>query len=210
MKQSEKINELAIALSKARTTFKPVEKDGTNPHFRSKYASLESIVKATEPSLTKNGLLLIQLPDMIDGKPVLVTTLIHTESGQSLSTYAPLLPVKQDSQSLGAAITYMKRYSWATIVGLPGTDIDDDGESERERQEEKKTPISAAQLAELRKFVNGDQKRMDNMLAWLKSKHKVTAIEDMPAKAYEGLRDGLEAQYLAQHKEEEKIHELAF
>lgn len=211
MRQSEKINELVGALTKAKALIKMPEKDCNNPYFKSKYASLESIGKATEAPLRENGLAIIQGPDYIDGHMVLVTRLVHT-SGQWIESSAPLLPAKQDSQGIGAAITYMKRYSWAAIIGLSGVEEEDDGNAERIRleDEEKKKPISPPEVAELKKFINGNKERMANMLTWLKKAHKVNSIEQMPASAYANLRPGLEAQYLAEHKEEEKIQELAF
>lgn len=209
MHQSEQINELVAALTSARATIESIKKDSHNPFFKSEYASFESIYKATEPSLTKNGLAVIQAPDYLDGKMVLVTRLIHT-SGQWISSCAPLLPVKQDSQSIGAAITYMKRYSWAVLMGLPGTEVDDDGEAERMAGENKDKPqtISKEQVAELKSLINGDQVRMKNMLEWLKTSHSVGSIEQMPADAYEQLRPGLLAQKAAE-QEVSKIEELA-
>lgn len=208
MNQSEQINELVAALTKAKTTMKMAEKDSNNPFFKSKYASLESIGKATEPSLTQNGLAIIQGPDYKDGHMVLVTKLVHT-SGQWVASYAPLLPAKQDSQGIGSAITYMKRYSWGAIIGLTGAEEDDDGNAERERLEAstKVTKATKAQIDELEKLINGDAVYRKNVMDWLKTQHSLKSFSDMPLRVYQDLRAIM---LKKKEREDSKIQELAF
>lgn len=118
--------ELAKALNAFQAEVVTVAKDADNPFFRSKYADLASIMKATQPVLTKHGLSVIQLPaTTMDGRPALTTILMHV-SGQSERSTVPLLLAKQDSQGLGAAITYMRRYAYAAALQIV-IDEDDDG-----------------------------------------------------------------------------------
>jgi len=125
MNQSEQINELATALSKAQAEIQPALKDSVNPFFKSKYADLASVWSACKDPLTKNGLSVLQMMDYKDGQLVLLTTLAHA-SGQWVRSCLPVLSAKQDAQSIGSAITYMRRYSLAALVGVT-TDEDDDG-----------------------------------------------------------------------------------
>jgi hypothetical protein len=103
-------------------------KDSNNPFFKSKYADLASVVAASRPHLAKNGLSVIQQITVDnDGKRLLVTILGHS-SGQYISSRVGLNPIKEDMQSLGSAITYMRRYAYASLVGVVADDEDDDGE----------------------------------------------------------------------------------
>jgi hypothetical protein len=135
--QSIEINELAKALAKAQGVMTSAQKDGTNPHFRSSYATLASIFQATRKPLTDNGLSVVQvmLPDN-----TLVTTLMH-ESGQWLRSYLKLNPAQNTPQGVGSALTYGRRYSLAAIVGI--SQDDDDGEEATSPAKQASRPASA-------------------------------------------------------------------
>jgi hypothetical protein len=119
--------ELAKALAMAQADIRSAEKDATNPHFRSRYATLSSVWDACREPLTRNGLSVVQLPQLVAGQLMLETRLLHT-SGEWLSSWWPIQPVKDDPQGLGAALTYARRYTLAAMVGV-APDDDDDGES---------------------------------------------------------------------------------
>ena len=122
--QSEQINELATALSKAQSEIQGAKKDCANPFFKSKYADLSSVWDACREPLTKNGLSVIQTTGERDGKQYLYTLLAHS-SGQWIKSEMVILLGKPDIQSLGSAITYSRRYSLAMIAGV--CPEDDDG-----------------------------------------------------------------------------------
>lgn len=123
--QSENIADLAAALAKAQAEIQPAVKDSSNPFFKSKYADLSSVWNSCREPLSKNGLSVLQTMDTVEGKLMLVTTLAHS-SGQWVKSSLPVCPVKNDPQSLGAAITYMRRYGLSSMVGVIA-DEDDDG-----------------------------------------------------------------------------------
>lgn len=126
MKTSEQINELAAALSKAQGEFKPAPFDRTNPHFRSKYATLTSIIATIQAPLTKHGLSFVQTLEQQNEKMVIVTKVLHS-SGQWLKDSGiPLLLDKNNMQGLGSAISYAKRYGISAMLGIV-SDEDDDG-----------------------------------------------------------------------------------
>lgn len=126
MEMSEQINELAAALAKAQAAMKPAAKDSENPHFRSKYADLASIWEACRKPLTDNGLSIVQAPaDAGDGVVSLRTLLLHS-SGQWMATTVSARLTKNDAQGVGSALTYLRRYSLAGMVGVVA-DEDDDG-----------------------------------------------------------------------------------
>ena len=125
MKTSEQINELATALAKAQNKIKSASKDSNNPHFNRKYADLASVWNACREPLTENGLSVVQIPADQNGRVSLTTMLMHT-SGQFISSELSTRPTKDDAQGLGSAITYLRRYGLAAMVGV-APDDDDDG-----------------------------------------------------------------------------------
>lgn len=135
MTQSEVINELAAALSKAQGEMQAAIKDKINPYFKSSYADLGSVWDAARPVLSKYGLCIMQTTEVVSDvngsssgtRIIMVTTLAHT-SGQWMKSYLPLNPAKNDSQGVGAALTYLRRYALSALVGVV-CDDDDDGET---------------------------------------------------------------------------------
>lgn len=126
MNQSADLHELAKALASAQAKLKPAIKDATNPHFRSKYADLQSVWEAARPVLTANNLSVAQTFNESTGETVtIVTTLLHV-SGQWMRSSLTLKPTKSDPQGIGSAITYGRRYGLSAILGIVA-DEDDDG-----------------------------------------------------------------------------------
>jgi len=120
-KMSESIDQLAAALALAQSELKPAKFDCVNPHFKSKYASLASVLDAAKP-LHKHGLAVIQLPTGADG---LVTILAH-KSGQYVSCEFHIKPSRMDAHGIGSTLTYLKRYCYSAVTGICA-DEDDDG-----------------------------------------------------------------------------------
>lgn len=141
MNQSDQINELAAALSKAQAEMKGAVKESSNPFFKSKYADLESVWDACRKPLTSNGLSVIQTTGLVDGQLCVVTTLAHN-SGQWIRGVLPINVERPDPQKVGSAISYARRYALAALVGIYQTD--DDAESAMERQAPAPAPIKPA------------------------------------------------------------------
>jgi hypothetical protein len=124
------IGDLVAALALAQADFSPLFKESENPFYKSKYADLAAVIKATLPALNKHGLSVIQLnsTDFIN-KAGVVTTILAHKSGQSLTSVVSI-PTGQkfDAQSLGIAFTYGRRYAYQAIVGV-AADVDDDANS---------------------------------------------------------------------------------
>lgn len=123
---SESLDKLLPALIVAKAQFPSVKKDGYNPHFRSKFATLKAVQEATADVLTQNGLTIIQFPSSVDGKPGLTTWLAHM-SGQYIVETTVLALAKSDPQAQGSGITYLRRYGWSSVLGLVTDEDDDDG-----------------------------------------------------------------------------------
>jgi len=135
-------NEICAALIQAQGKFSPILRTATNPHFRSKYATLDAIIDATRDALGGEGLAVSQL---LTPQNTLRTVLMHI-SGQTIESEINLFLNKQDSQGNGSAITYARRYALSAILGVASED-DDDGNGAAKKtkltSEEIKAAISA-------------------------------------------------------------------
>ena len=107
--------------------------DGTNPHFRNKFASLLSTSDAVRAALVRHGLAYRQTPEPDEsGRVWMVTYLMGAEGQMELARW-PLETAKKDGtpftpQEMGSAGTYSKRYCLQAAFGIVG-DEDDDGET---------------------------------------------------------------------------------
>ena len=128
--QSEQLNELFGALSKAQAEMTNGKATKQNPYLKNVYASIEDIWNEIREPFAKNGLSVTQIQQAQDGKLYVVTMLCHS-SGQWLKSNTPLLlsqNAKNPMQELGSAITYARRYGLSAITGFSVSDAtDDDG-----------------------------------------------------------------------------------
>lgn len=151
MNQSEQINELVKALAIAQGSFKRVSYDKSNPHYKSKYASLEAIIDATREHLAKNGLCVVHV---IEGERV-ETRLLHT-SGQWVSSTIPLFLDKRSPQAVGSALTYARRYNMCCLLNINAGEDDDAEIAEKEHKDPPKVDL----------FINDEQvDQIESLLA---------------------------------------------
>jgi hypothetical protein len=122
------LKQLFAALAKAQSEMEVAGRKSENPYFKSKYADLAEIVRASRPYLSKNGLSVMQqILSNNDGQSILHTILAHA-SGEWISSQMKIIPPKSDVQTLGSYITFLRRYSYAALVGIVSSEEDDDGE----------------------------------------------------------------------------------
>lgn len=125
---SENLNvHLFSALLKAQSDMAALLPDSTNPHLRNEYASLAAVLKTCRPALAKHGLVLYQgSHTMLDGvaMAVVTSTLVHAESGESITEQLSIPLSKVTAQEIGSAITYGRRYLAMAQTGLAPDDDD--------------------------------------------------------------------------------------
>jgi hypothetical protein len=116
----------------AQGALKPIAKDGKNPAFRSRYATLDGIMETVRPALAAHGLAVVQgvvHPETGEGGRLVgimvETRLVHT-SGEWLASVVPVPVAKGDAHGLGSALSYGRRYGLSALLAL-STDEDDDG-----------------------------------------------------------------------------------
>ena len=97
-----------------------VKKDGKNPHFKSKYATLNEVLDKVKQPLNNLGVVIIFTPNF-DG---LETTLYDIDSETSITSYMKYIGATNAQQILSCN-TYYRRGSLISLLGLE--DEDDDG-----------------------------------------------------------------------------------
>jgi len=129
IEETQGLGPLFAALAKAQGEIRGAEKDRTNPHFQQGYATLASIWEACRAALTRNGLAVIQVPEADAQGNVTLRTILGHAGGASIEGTYPVRPTQQTPQGVGSALTYARRYSLASMVGVAPSDAaDDDGE----------------------------------------------------------------------------------
>jgi hypothetical protein len=173
------MKELAKALVTAQAAMSHAAKDSKNPHFKSAYSSLASVIDAVRPHLSANGLAVVQKTHDAEGGVCVETVIIH-ESGQEMSFGKLFVPAsKHDSQGFGSALSYAKRYSIQTAMCVASAD--DDGEA---------AVKSPPKLVEKLKQTPGIE--LDNTIAQMAS-----------AVSYESLKDIFRAAWTLCFKEQQ-------
>ena len=104
--------------------------DSTNPHFRSKFASLAACEAVVRPRLAEHGVMYRQTCAKDDGGSWLVT-IAYGKGAEVEMSRVPLVMVASDPQKQGSALTYAKRYGLCAAFGLAGEE-DDDGNAATE------------------------------------------------------------------------------
>jgi hypothetical protein len=147
--RSDDLGELFTALAKAQGAMSSAPREGKNPHFRSRYSTLEAVVEASREPLAENGLSITQFPTNAAADDISVTTLLGHSSGQWLASTLRVKPLVYNAQGIGSVITYLRRYARLSILGIAPED--DDGEAavgrpdpERMRPLPRTQPVSLA------------------------------------------------------------------
>jgi ERF superfamily protein len=139
LNSSPSLEKLAPALHQAQLKIKAALKDSTNPHFRSKYADLSSVVEAVKYALNSAGIVFLQGVSGVENGVAVETMLLHV-SGEWMSSTLEIPASKHDAQGYGSAITYGRRYGLQAMCGVPAED--DDGYAASASAPAKHTSVS--------------------------------------------------------------------
>lgn len=123
MKTSEQTDKIDAALAKAQADLTNPAKEAVNPHFRSKYATLDAGLNIVRECLSKNGISFTQ-PTRVEDSILMLETRLACGGQWIVSEYPVcVFPVKH--QEMGSALTYARRYSLFSLVGIAGEEDDD-------------------------------------------------------------------------------------
>lgn len=168
--QSDNVNELYKALAAAQSVLGRADKDGKNPHYRSRYATLTSVIEAVRPVFAEHGLSIQQHPHFADGMVSLTTVIGHTSGQWTRSVASVPIGKRADSHAFGSCVSYLRRYSLASVACL--VQDDDDGNQVAHIQQRRSSPppstpaarpIPRAQLIEQ---VKDHDVTYDELLGW--------------------------------------------
>ena len=167
-----------------------IKKDSINPHYKNKYASIESVLDTIEKPLLDAGLGFIQCVEDLN----LITTIYDTESDNILTSRIPLILNKNDMQQLGSAITYARRYGLVSMFGLEQED-DDGNLASGNNQKPVQKPIVQQQKAGFNAIPKKiDENQVKALLRLFTSEEhkndflatcKISKIEDLPLSWYD-------------------------
>jgi hypothetical protein len=133
-RSSETIGTIAAALAKAQAqlvnpekslvgTIRSVGQRGTEQTFR--YAPLSSGLDSVRKTLSQHEIATVQTTSIDEAAGIvrLGTVLAHA-SGEWIASDWPVCPIAETErpQRMGAALTYARRYSLFTLVGIAGED----------------------------------------------------------------------------------------
>ena len=170
MRTSESIAKVSAAFVAAQAELGHAPKKATNPHFKSKYADLATIIDTIRPVLAAHRLAVIQRSMEAQGGVRTQTVLLH-ESGEWIADDGLFVPAgKQDAQGFGSAHTYSRRFGAAGLLGL--AQDDDDGNaavaSKPKQQAQPVSNVPEATLAALRKRVAGlPEAKVAELRSWM-------------------------------------------
>ncbi len=154
--------ELFKALLKAQSEFVPAKKEARNEFKKYNYADINAVIEVVRPILNRNGLVVTQAVHSSphpEFHPVVTTTLIHAETGQSVTSPMTIPCDARDVQKLGAAITYARRYALVSLLSLEQEDPDADPQVAASQSRAKPATCNIYRKAELT-----DKQRLAEMM----------------------------------------------
>jgi hypothetical protein len=163
---------LLKSLSQFHATCGPVTKDANNPFFKSKYAALDAIQEHIRIPLQKCGLTITQANKVSEGQAIVVTTVWHVDSGESLSSEFPVVVGKNTAQEYGSAVSYAKRYSLSGLLNLTIQDEDDDGNKASNVQ----NPVQANEVKDEKPWLNDTHPSWDGVVKAMKTGYSITDV----------------------------------
>lgn len=169
MRTSETIADLSAAIAKAQAELKNPPKNKINPHFKSKYADLASILETILPIYAEHGVSIVQGTSITDTGIV-----VHTRVMKGNEWLESIYPVCQFAapQAQMSALTYAKRAA-LQCMGMVCGDDDLDGEDSKTVQTNvAPKKLDAHQSSELLTEILGELKLVDTkdkLLAWAKA-----------------------------------------
>ncbi|MBP5509863.1 MAG: ERF family protein [Kiritimatiellae bacterium] len=129
LKRKPPVN-LYAAIHKAQAQIETVRKNSENPHFKSKYATIDEIWETVRKALNGAGLIVFCTIETRGDKKELTTHVAEIKSGEEVSCSFPIVAQATGPQAIGSAMTYARRYTLTALLEIvTGDGADDDGEA---------------------------------------------------------------------------------
>ena len=183
-KQTGSKQEFLEALMKVQSEIGSLSKIKDNPFHKSKYVPLGSILSEIKPILNSNKFLLTQVMELDGEKELLKTNITHV-NGECLTSCAPLnVADKSNPQKYGSALTYMRRYSLTSLLGIE--EQDDDGQKailETIAPIKIIEKISSKQVEQLQVLIKNADKSVEDICKAL----GISALSELPKSKFENV-----------------------
>lgn len=122
--QTSETGTLRSALAEALPRLESAKKNKANPHFKSRYADLASVIEAIEP-IAAHGLWFRQVALDCETGVKIETFYVHGPTDSELSAGVVYVPAdKNNAHGFGSASSYARRYGLQQAFGLATEDDD--------------------------------------------------------------------------------------
>ncbi len=228
LKQEQAREAFAAALSAFQARIPAIRKRQTANagKYRYRYAALEDIWRAISDELSAHGLS-VTFDTRQDGDTLFVGAVVHHVDGHSERTEFPVPIDRQarmnDTQKIGSALTYGRRYALTAALGIVTADEDDDAQSSQPEPEahagtsnrpappvrQNGAPISEAQHRRLEARINELGLDRERVKAWIKRAWAIEHLNEIPRDRYDRLDRRLEAWAAVAAEEEARAERAA-
>ncbi len=145
IKTSEKITEIIKKVFEIQSQLTGIEKNSTNPFFKSSYTDLNTILTHLFPILKENKLILNQSSSQRDNYLDTVTRITDVISGEFMENSVSVPVGTMKAQEGGSSLTYSRRYGLMTLLSLKAEDDDGNAGSGKGKVTEKKSASQKVQ-----------------------------------------------------------------
>lgn len=195
MRTSEKSDAVIAAFIAAQSDIGVAAKKSTNPHFKSKYADLESINAALSEPLHANGLGLVQdATSVLNSEYAVVGVSVTTRvfvADQWIETGPLVVPLdlnnRNQAQAMGSAETYARRYALSAMFNI--STADDDGNGVVRLADKNPTLVTHKQVQQLK----DDLSTVDGDVAKFCACMKVDTLKDIKSSDFAAAVDRIAA-----------------
>lgn len=156
VQHSPEVDKLFAALAKAQAGFGKLARTRrsritlkTGGGYTHDYETLADVIEATQPSLSENGIAVLQFP-FVGQSTITVRTMLAHESGQWLYNDLTATIFGTDPQNIGIGTTYLMRYARKAILGISAP-YDDDESRLRRRDDDDEGPAERIRPAAQRR-----------------------------------------------------------
>jgi hypothetical protein len=181
---SDNVDQIATAFALAQLELENPPKNKINPHYNSKYVDLSDGLEKVRKVFGKHGIAFIQATRADGDIIILHTRLIH-KSGQWIESTYPVCGLDKH-QSMGSALTYARRYSLFSMVGVAGEDDNDGNDAAMAKplpKKEKEPKFTKQESEEMLSDMVEALQKIDNLkdLSKWASENQVHKVRMMPA-----------------------------
>ena len=186
MNQSQTISCLLEAMCGFQSELEAMPKNSSGYGYR--YTDLDTIASKIRPLLAKYGLGYMQPIETV-GDTMFMRTRVFHKSGEYIETDIVLNAVsgKQMNaiQQMGAAITYMRRYSLCSVLGITSDEDTDGAEKKEAPGTQNKQPVKPQPTKQVTKPVPNTQGKKTQLAGGDSTPEQVKALKSLFASKYD-------------------------